>query len=300
MKLSAIDTHLVVALHALLEERSVTRAARRTGVTQSTMSHALSRLRACFDDPLLVAEGRGMVPTARALALAGPAAAAIAGLEAVFAAPAAFDPRKDARAFRVAATDNLELLVLPRLARMFAREAPRVDVRVRALSADWAGELRRGELDLKLGRRGPDAPGLVRETLASESLVCVVRRGHPALAKRMTVKRYAALDHLLVAPHGGEVGAVDRALAAHGMRRRVAMTVPHFLVAPFVVARSDLILTAPSRVAAALGPALSLVTLPCPVELPSYALEMSWAERASGDPAAAWLRACVRRVFGDG
>ncbi len=296
MRLSSIDTHLVVALHALLLEKSVTRAAKRIGVTQPTMSHALSRLRACFDDPLFVVEGRKLVPTPRAIALSPAVTAAIAGLERVFSDERPFDPARDARTFHVAATDNLELVVLPRLAHALAREAPHIDLRCRNLAADWADELRRGDLDIKLGRSGPPSPGIVRELLVRESFVCLLRRGHPALRRRLTRKRFLAAEHLAISPHSGEIGALDRTLAAAGEKRRIVITLSHFLVAPFVVAQSDLILTAPSRVVAALAPTMGVVAVECPIEMGGYGLELATGERAMRDGGVVWLRGLIKRV----
>lgn len=296
MRLASVDTHLVVALHALLCERSVTRAARRTGVTQPTMSHALARLRAHFDDPLLVQVGRTMTLSPRAQGLVAPVAAAVERLERVFAPAERFDPARARRRFQLAATDNLELLLLPGLARALASEAPGVELRCRNLPADWPELLRRGELDLKLGRGAEVPPGCRSALLARERLVCVMRRGHPAARRRLTAAGYAGLDHLVVAPLAEEHGFVDRVLAAAGLQRRIVMTVPHFLVAPFIVAGSDLVLTIAGRVAETTAARLSLVVRPCPVISEGYTLTMLWADRHEDDEGHRWLRRAVVRA----
>ncbi len=296
MRLESIDTHLVVALHALLQERNVTRAAKRVGLTQPSMSHALSKLRDHFDDPLLAPAGRALELTERGRSLLAPVSTAIDALRDVFAPAPPFDPKLVARTFRIASSDNLELLVLPPLAALLEREAPRIDVRSSDLGADWRERLRRGELDVKLGRAETPAPGLRSRVLFQERLVCLVRRGHPAMRGRLTPQRYAALDHLLVAPRGGETGIVDDVLAARGLERRVAMTVPHFLVAPFVVASSDVVLTISTRVAERFASRLGLVTLPCPVPTPKYALAQTWAASMDDDEGHAWFRDAVARV----
>jgi DNA-binding transcriptional LysR family regulator len=298
MRLASVDTHLVVALHALLAERSVTRAARRTGVTQPTMSHALARLRAHFDDPLLVQVGREMTLSERGRDLVEPTAAAIARLEQVFAPAERFDPAQARRRFQLAATDNLELLLLPALARTLAAEAPKIELRCRNLAPEWAEQLRRGELDLKLGRGAAVPDGCRSTLLARESLVCVLRRGHPAARGRLTPARYAGLDHLVVSPLPEELGFVDRVLAEQGLRRRTVMTVSHFLVAPFIVAGSDLVLTISGRVAATMAKRLDLVVRPCPVLTEGYSLTMVWAERHTEDAGHRWLRQAIVRAAG--
>ena len=296
MALQAVDTHLVVALHALLEERSVTGAAKRLGVTQPTMSHALARLRAHFDDAILVKVGRTMTMTERARTLAEPTRAAIHELERVFRGPDAFEPLRSKRTFRLAATDNLELIVMPKLARVLAKEAPFVDLRCRSVAADWSDALLRGDIELKLGRAASPIAGIRSQGLVREELVCLVRRKHPATRRPLTRARYASFEHLVVAPHGGDHGIVDRELAARGLTRRVTMTVSHFLVAPFIVAESDLVLTIPARVAKALASPLDLATLPCPLPLGRYGLAMAWAARSENDAGHLWLRNAIRRV----
>ncbi|WP_434043615.1 MULTISPECIES: LysR family transcriptional regulator [Sorangium] len=296
MRLQSVDTHLVVALHALLQEKSVTRAARRVGVTQPSMSHALARLRAHFADPLLIQVGRQMTLSERARDLAPRAAEAVERLEQVFRPVERFDPRRSQRTFRLVATDNLELLVLPALTALLAVEAPRVNLRCRNIPADFAELLRRGELDGKLGRGGPVPDGCRSTLLAAEEIVCVMRRGHPASRRPLTAARYAACEHLMVSPHGEDHGAIDRALAEQGTRRRVTLTVSHFLVAPFIVSGSDLLLTVSARVAAALARRLDLVVRPCPFALEGYTLTLVWPERSEHDEGHGWLRDAIQRA----
>jgi DNA-binding transcriptional LysR family regulator len=296
MNLAAIDTNLVVALYALLEEKNVTRAAKRIGLGQSATSHALSRLREHFGDPLLVRVGRALVLTEKASALVGPAADAARSLERLFAPPEPFDPRTSRRVFRIAATDNLELYVLPRLSKILAREAPRVDLRFHHLPKDWPTALARGEFELKLGRKYEPMPALRDEDLFRDHFVCVVRRGHPA-PRKLTLRQYAALSHILVAPGESERGFMDDVLSRHRMKRRVAIVVPHFLVALFAVAASDHVLTTPARLVEATAPALHLRTIELPVRSAGYILSQVWPERYDADEGHRWLRGAVRRTL---
>lgn len=300
MLLRGIDTNLILPLRALLLHQSVTRAAKEVGLGQSSMSHALARLRAHFGDPLLVPAGRRLVLTERAQGLIEPVAEAIAGLERAFARSEPFDPRTSRRVFRLAATDNLELYVLPQLAKVLEESAPGVDVRVCALPADWTMALRRGDIDLKLGRRSAVPETLESQVLSREAFACVVRHGHRARA-RPTLEEYAALDHLVIAPTAvpaaEPAGVVDALLAKKGLRRRVTMTVSHFLVAPFVVASSDLVLTAPARLLAPFRRSLKLRALELPLRLPRYELAQVWAARARDDEALQWLRGIIAATF---
>jgi DNA-binding transcriptional LysR family regulator len=299
MNLQAVDTHLVVALHALLAERSVTRAARRVGITQPSMSHALARLRSLFDDALLVRVGRQMKLSARARELVPKVAAAIEHLSSVFDAVDQFVPAESRRTFRLLATDNLQLLVFPRLADTLASEAPHVKLRCGNIPSDWADRLLTGEFDLKLGRDAPVPAGCRSKSLTREVLVCVMRRGHPAASKRLTAARYAALSHLAIAPHGEETTWIDRSLAERGLDRHVAMAVPQFLVAPFIVAESDMILTVSSRVAKAMVRRLGLVIRPCPLAPAPYQLTMLWPAALDSDAGHRWLRAAIQRAVAE-
>ncbi len=295
MNLAGVDTNLVVALHALLHERNVSRAAKRLGLGQSATSHALARLRVQFDDPLLVRTGRAFELTPRGKALLEPVALAVAHIERVFDPPQAFVPATSQRTFRIAATDNLALYVLPRLTTILAKEAPHVDVRFFHLPKDWRLALIRDDFDLKLGRKSKVGPPLESEDLFSDHLVCVVRRGHP-IARPLTLRRYAALSHILVAPEETERGFMDDQLAQEGLVRRVALTVPHFLVALFAVASSDHALTIPARLVEIAGPALRLRALPLPSRPDDYTLSQIWSMRSSPDEGHQWLRRAVRRA----
>lgn len=295
MNLAGIDTNLVVALHALLNERNVTRAAKRLGLGQSATSHALARLRRHFDDTLLVKLGREFVLTERAKGLVQPCAQAVAELERLFAPPPAFDPRTSSRVFRIAATDNLELYVLPRLAAILAKEAPHVALRFQHLTKDWEEGLARDEFELKLGRTYKVLPNLRSEDLFHDKLVCVARRGHP-MARRVSLRQYASLSHIVVAPMEREGSFIDDALASAGLKRRVAISVPHFLVALFAVAQSDHVLTVPARVVEAAS-ALRLRRVPLPVRTPQYTLSQVWADRHDRDVGHQWLRSVVRQAL---
>jgi DNA-binding transcriptional LysR family regulator len=299
MRLGGVDANLLVSLHALLQERSVTRAARRVGLGQSSMSHSLARLRDLFSDELLVPMGRQLVLTARAKALVGPVERAVASLERVFLEEGSFDPANSDRTFRIASTDNIGLYLLPRLAHLLAREAPGVDLRVEPLGSDWIARLQNGEIDLKLGRRYRLPAGLRSQDLFDEQFICVVASKHP-VSEKPSLEEFAALRHLAVTStsveQNGLGGYVDNVLARHGSQRRVAMTVPHFLVAPYIVAASDLALTASKRLLSPFVKTLRLRPIELPARFDTYRLSQVWSQRSDDDDGHAWLRGAVARA----
>lgn len=299
MKLSGLDMNLVIALDALLRERTVTRAAKAIGLEQSSMSHVLGRLRAHFDDPLFVKVGRDLVATERARALAEPVTRALAELSSVFLNRHTFEPATSTRTFHIAAPDNAEFYLLPRLLPALMAEAPHVQIRFHAVTDGWEHQLRHGDLDLKLGRRAALAPGLNSDVLFEEEFGCYVRRQHPLARKRVTLADYADAAHLVVKPNAGfdepVATHVDGLLAREGKKRRIVATVPHFLVAPVTMATTDLVLTAAVRLVEPFLEHFGLARLAVPFTLPSYRLTQVWAQRADADPTSHWLRSLVAR-----
>ncbi|MBK9037350.1 MAG: LysR family transcriptional regulator [Myxococcales bacterium] len=299
-ELAAVDLNLLRALDALLAERHVTRAAARLGLTQSAASHALARLRAQLGDPLLVRGPRGaLVPTARAEALAPVVARALGELALVWRG-VEFDPATTARTFHVGAGDFAELVLLPALVARLAKVAPRIDLFVRPVPDDIGGAMAAGEVDVVLAPARPRdlTGGCYQRHLFDETFTCAMRADHPAARARLTLDRFCALDHLLIAPRGTAGGFVDGALAALGRQRRVAVAVPHFLVAPLVLAATDLIATIPRRVAAAFEPGVALALRPPPLEVAGFGVHVLWHERTATDPAQAWLREQIVAVAG--
>jgi DNA-binding transcriptional LysR family regulator len=258
------------------------------------MSHALGRLRALTGDALLVRVNNAMVPTARAEALGPPIRRALEEVERALAPPPKFDPKTAARRFVVGTSDYAELVLLPRLVARLAEDAPGIDLRILTLEDDVAGALASGAIDLAVAPlRGEDeAASIFGRRLFDERFVCVVRKGHPLAKKKLTLARFAEASHALIAPRGTEGGIIDDALERLGMKRRVAVMVPHFLVAPYIVETTDLVLTLASRVAAAVAGPLGLEVLALPPELrvDGFAISALWHERTHNDPAQRWLR----------
>jgi DNA-binding transcriptional LysR family regulator len=301
--LEGLDLNLLVALRALLAERHVTRAAARVGLSQPAMSHALARLRELLGDPLLVRTPNGMRPTARAEAMAAPLERALEDIGRLMTSPAPFEPRLSTRKFRIASNDYMELVLFPRLLRRLWTEAPNIDIRIVNLGESANADLAEGRLDLAMGvveLASPGPPrGIRSQELVSDGFVCVVREDHPVVKKRLSIDDFVALPHALVAPRGEGGSVVDSALARLGKKRRVAVEIPHFLVAPHVVRETDLLLTLAARVAASLAPLLGLRRIPPPLELTTFTMAMLWHERQHVDRAHVWLRELIAAVAKD-
>lgn len=296
VNITSVNLNLFVAFDALLAERNVTRAARRLGLTQSAVSNALRQLRVVFDDPLFLRRSAGVEPTPRALALAEPVRRGLAAFGAALA-PAVFDPRSAERTFVLAASDYVELVLLPPLLERLSREAPKIRLEV----IPWGlhevpPSLARGEVDLMLGYYGKIPPGHRERALFSEEYVGIVRRRHPSVSAKPSLKAWISVPHVLVSQKPGSTTGVDRALAARGLRREVGVRVSHFAIVPSIVARTDYVASLSRRIAVPYAKALGLVTFRPPIALPKSTVGQVWHERLDADPGHAWLRACVAEV----
>lgn len=291
MDLAGADLNLLVTFDALLAERSVTRAAERVGLSQSAMSNALRRLRSLLNDPVLVRTRDGMAPTQRALELVDPIHEALAQLDRALTSDRGFDPRTSQHTFRIGTADVIEFLLLPRLLPRLAAEAPGINVEVSQLRGGLPiEELRTGRLDLAIGNFTDLDEPFRSEIVVHENLVCALRKGHPKVGRRLTLKQFTELGHALVTPHGRPGGVVDRVLAERGLERRVVVTTPHFLVAPILVAHSDLIVTLAERVARAFASFLPLEIFKPPIDVPGFSLAIVWHNRTAEDPPHQWFR----------
>jgi len=289
------DLNLLVVFEALLRERHVGRAAERLFLSQSATSHALGRLREMLRDPLFVRHPKGIEPTSRALALAGPIADVLAQLRATLAHGAPFDPRELTRSFAIGATDYAVFVVLaPLLARLQAR-APRLDLRVLPVDqASVAAAFDRATLDFAIGNF-PDPPHRIEALpLFEERFVGVVRRGHPALKRgRIALETFASTPHALVSLGGDPHGRVDEALAPLGLKRRVAMTVAHFLALPFVIGTTDMIGVLAERAAVRLADTAGLTLFPLPLTMPNWSVHLLRSRQLRDTAEVAWFSELV-------
>ncbi|MCA9625490.1 MAG: LysR family transcriptional regulator, partial [Myxococcales bacterium] len=267
--------------------------------TQSAMSQTLARLRAQFDDPILVKTGRRMLPSPFAERIQPRLRRAVAELEAIVQDRPEFDPATAERRFVLATVDYLALVLFPALQGVVGAHAPGVDLAVHALDAgSIAARLESGVVHLYLGIQGPTERALTAEPLFEDGFRVVTRRDHPLARSRRgpSLAAYAAAPHLHVSPRREEGSLVGRALAAAGHDRRVAVEVPYFALVPALLASSDLVATVPTSLALHWKRAHALAVLPPPIDLPRLRLCMAWHPTFARDPALVWLRRTVAAV----
>lgn len=288
MDTGAIDLNLLVALDALLAERSVTRAAARLRLSQPALSARLARLRDVFGDPLFVPAARGMTPTAKALELAAPLRTALAQVRGVVAAARGFDPRKDALTLQIAASDYTQTAVLLDFALALRQRAPRIRIAFHAL-VDIDAQLEHGILDLALVNRINVREALRARLLFTDTYVAITRKDHPVGKRGLTPQAFARLEHIVVSPRGGGFTTpVDAALQPLGVRRSTVVSASSFLFVLEMVARSDLVALVPSRLVAHRRHQLRVHPPPYPVD--GFSIVMAWHHRAHHNPGQKWVR----------
>ena len=299
-KLRNFDLNLLVAFDLLMQEKNVSRAAERLFVGQSAMSHILQRLRQQLDDPLLVKTPLGMKPTERANALIDPVRAVLREVELLIRTPEEFDPATSQRRFVVAATDYMDFLVVPSLIERIARQAPGIDIHIKRTEVPFPDqELETGDLDVVLGFEAILKPAgyLQCDKLFEDRMACLISADHPpAGGGQLSLEDYVAMKHMLISRTGTRVGVIDEWLAERGLERRIALIVPHFLPAPFIVAKTDMLLSLPLRIAERFVRLAPLKIVPVPIDLPVYDLVMVWHPLREKEPAHRWLRGQILAV----
>lgn len=296
MDIRNVDLNLLVALDALLAERSVSRAAVRLHLSQPATSALLARLRQLFGDPLLLRSARGMLPTPRALELLGPVKQVLDEIDAIIQPRTAFDPDSAEHTFTLSASDYVEYALLPALVDYLERQAPGVRLAVRPLDLQTvAKQMESGEVDLCITGLQNAPAGLHQQPLYAERMVSVVRRKHPGVGARLTLEKFCSLEHILVSVRGSGFSArIDEALAKLGRKRRARLAVPHFLLVPEIVARSDMISALPERLAR--GYANKLRIFEPPLDIEGFTVGQIWHERNQREPAQVWLREVVLKL----
>lgn len=289
-KLDEIDMPLLLALQALLEQQSVTGAARALGRTQSSVSRTLIRLRDLFGDPLLAPVGRGLQRTARGTELLPRLEQSLKSVRSLLIPPAPFEASRERRTVRIAAADYAQVVLLDAWMHRVRTLAPGLSFEVHPIDANSIEPLARGALDLAIAPRLP-TPGMdqfVFRPLIVDRMRCVLRRGHPALAKPLTLARWLALEHVMVGTVLPNVSAVQQALHALGKTRRVAVRVPSMVSALHLVRSSDLTCALPERLLARLD--TGVVVKPLPLAVEPLSLDLVWHPRVTTDPFHRWLR----------
>jgi DNA-binding transcriptional LysR family regulator len=299
MDIREVDLNLLVVLDALLRARNVSRAAEALDMSQPAVSFALAKLRVLFKDPLFIRAARGLRPTPRAEGLALPLQDVLDRIKTGVLTPPRFDPATTQRSFTFNMADVGELVFLPALRSHMAKVAPGANLKTVATPPPQLEEaMRSGEVDLAVGYfPGLQGAAVYQQRLFSHSFVCILRKNHPRIGNQMTKKQFLEEHHAVVQQEGKSHELFEQALAAQGLTRRIALSVPHFLALPLLIAESDLVVTVPYAVAKSFAKMTDLKVLRPPMQVPRADVKQHWHARFHHDEANKWLRSEVASLF---
>lgn len=291
MNLRKLDLNLLLVFEAIYAERSISRAAEKLNLSQPAVSNALTRLRESLNDPLFERTAQGMMPTARAKALKAPIQKALGILELSLRGEDRFDHQQSDREFVIAIEDYAESVILPQIVAWLTGVAPNIRLTIRSESSATLKEaLRDGTVDMAIDYFALSDKGYHSQCLITENLVSLVRKEHPRIGERLTLQGFVQERHAILAPRHRALPMIDLALSKRGLRRKVALIVPHFRSMPALVQNSDLICTLPRRMAHQYAEQFGLKVHAVPIRMPDFPIYLTWHEAFQGDRGHEWLR----------
>jgi DNA-binding transcriptional LysR family regulator len=296
-----LDFNLLPIAIALYDELSVSRTARRLGMSQPAVSHALRRLREAFDDPLFVRGPGGIVPTPRAHTIVRAARPHLEHLQEELLKGEPFDPATSTRAIVLGLSDIAEMAFLPSILDHLRTRAPKCPVSTVTLpDAQLAEALEKGDVDIAAGYFPALAQRNFRQRrLSRHGFACLMRAGHSLWKSRLTVSAYLAAEHVVIRRAGRSQEVLERFLERRRMRRKVALYTPNVLSVPFIVMDTQLVATLPYAVVTRFASISSQVAAALPPFDVTYDLKLHWHRRFDNEPRSIWLREELTAVFKD-
>ncbi len=298
---SDLDLNLLRVFDAVLTTRSITEASVRLGLTQSSTSHSLNRLRTFFGDPLFVRTKRSMEPTPRAVELSHPITEALHLIQGTVERRRSFEPQTAHRTFNIAMTDIGQTMYLPRLMPFLGEAAPNINLVIHQLSPQTMRDrLESGAVNLAIGPIGGLEAGFYQQRLYDSSWVCAFSKDHPRIKDELSLETFLSESHLVVAPPGTvHGGSIDTAFADVGAKRRVALRVPNFHTAAQILSVTELIAAVPRGFIEVEAAGDVLRSLDLPFATDKLIVRQFWHERFHEDPENQWLRRVILQLFGD-
>jgi DNA-binding transcriptional LysR family regulator len=289
-----IDLNLLRVFQVILDERSLTRAGQRLGLSQPAVSYALGRLRSLFDDPLFVRTPEGMLPTPTAEQLAAPLGRAIAAIREALRHGEPFDPATSTREFRLSMSDIGEQVLLPSICEKLQRVAPLVRIAAERVPLSEVEEkLRLGQLDFAIGNLPALMPVTNHALLFQDQFACMTRKRPGLPARQLSRQSFLEFLHVAVTASDSSHLAIDDALRAHGLHRRIALRVPHYTVIPQILQRTDWMVTLHRGAAQFFNESGQFSIYPLPVEIPDIESAVHWHDTFDNDEGNRWFRELI-------
>ena len=305
--LNQIDLNLLVYLEVLLRERNVTQAANQLGLSQPAMSNGLRRLRALFDDPLLVRTSEGMTPTERALKLEPLIKEILLGVDRAMQPATEFKPGEAQMVVRIMASDYAESTLFPAVLSQLREHAPGITLDIMNPSDVSFLDVERGKVDLVINRFDQMPQSFHQITLWEDSFSCLISADNPIL-EDFSLKSYLSADHIWVSKTGMGVGVgvdpgdvqrlgwVDAALAARGQKRQIRVFTRHYQAAMTLAEQNDLIVTLPTRATHLKRDHSRVVIREAPFAIPPLELKMAWSPLLHSNSPHRWVRQFITGI----
>lgn len=295
--LKNLDLNLLIVFEAIYTSGNVSHAAKKLGVTQPTISNALSRLRDALDDPLFARAGQGVAPTPKAVQMIGPIREALQMIEGGVATGEGFDPKTSKRHFRMVMLDPVEAIIMPPIIQQI-QDYSGVTIEALGLAGVATVEgLNDGSLDLVLANFLSDIEDTQCTPLARPHLVIVARKGHPQIDGEFTLRHYQELSHIALVRKMRAMSRLEEALQKLKIKRHVAYSVTKFWSFPNILAHTDLVATLPRVFAQQIAKYYPLEIYPLPFEYPEEQIYMTWKNNRTNDPGHQWLREQIITAF---
>lgn len=306
MDLARIDLNLLVHLDVLLREQNVTKAANHLGITQPAMSNSLKRLRALFEDPILVRTRDGMTATELAIEIKPAVREILFNVEKVIRPDKDFD-RNTSRIFRIMASDYAESTLIPNVLSAVRRQAPNVTLDILTPSDVTFEDVEQGRVDMAINRFDKIPQSFHQKTIWTDTFSCLMSKQNP-LVEDFTLENYLEANHIWVSKTGFGVGVgvnpqdvqrlgwVDEALVKIGKKRKISVFTRHYQVAMLLAQQHDLIATLPSRAVRLKKDSAKLIAKEPPFNIPAFKLKMAWSPLLHHNAGHQWLRRLIISV----
>jgi len=292
MNLEGVDLNLLKVFEAIYLDRSVTQAAKRLNVAQSSLSSSLKRLRALLKDELFLRRQSGMVPTPRAVELELVISKCLASARRAIENSEAFDPAREDHKFVIGGSDFAAFSLLPKLIETLKLVAPNISLEMKSIAPnEIVTSLDEGIVDFTISANTALPKRISKEFLFEEDMKVIVRKKHPVLRSsvEISLEEYASLQHIYILAKGDGEKLVDEKLRAHSLQRSIYLTVQNYLIVPYIVENSELVATVSERIAYHCTNSSSVDILPFPMDIENNRYYIAWGSLSDSRAACRWI-----------
>ena len=287
-----INFKLLKVFDSIMNNHNISQTANDLGISQSSVSNQLAKLRESFGDKLFIRTSHGVLPTPFSESIHPYVSRAIDSLKFGIQTAKKFDLSQIERKVTLIMTDIGEVTILPELIKIVSQKAPGISLRAINLPPlEISDALKSGSADIAIAFIGEAKPSYFQRSLFSTDYICIAREGHPLTKKEFLVRDFEKAKHLVAEARGtGHYYLLEQNFAKFNIKREIVTRVPHFMSMPHIIAKTNLIATVPRKATCAFSGIQNICILEHPVKLPTIDIKALWNERYNSDPLHSWLR----------